>query len=253
MATATLAVETRMTDTRTPETALRAAARRCWLTMAELAAQMSVTPNHLAAVATGRKRWTPLLRERALAVLGEVPGQEMVYRQGGAVSGESSCIRERARALGMSNGDLAERVGMSPGYMTQVSRGHRSMGVKVQARLESVLEAPATVAPAKRASVDRETVWDRMDGHGVSQNEVARRAGVSSGYLSAVMAGKATPSPAVLQRLHGVLYRRSRKRSGSFPQRYRWGWRKGERRRVVVLGTEARGEGGVMRVGGPVP
>ena len=47
-----------------------------------------------------------------------------------------------------------------------------SMGVKVQARLESALEAPATVAPAKRASVDRETVWDRMDAHGVSQNEV---------------------------------------------------------------------------------
>ena len=80
--------------------------------------------------------------------------------------------------------------------------------MKVQARLESALEAPAEVAPAKRASVDRETVWDRMDAHGVSQNEVARRAGVCSGYLSQIMAGKATPSPAVLQRLHGVLYRR---------------------------------------------
>ena len=46
-----------------------------------------------------------------MAVLGEVPGQEMVYRQGGAVGGESRWIRERARALGMSVGDLAERVG----------------------------------------------------------------------------------------------------------------------------------------------
>ena len=111
MTTATEAVETRMTDTRTAETALRAAARRCGLTMTELAAQLGVTANHLAAVATGRKRWTPRLRERALAVLGAVPGQGMVCRQGGVVSGESSCIRERARELGMSMGDLAERGG----------------------------------------------------------------------------------------------------------------------------------------------
>lgn len=91
-------------------------------------------------------------------------------------------------------------------------------------------------------------MWERMDAHGVSQNEVARRAGVSRSHLSEIMAGQAGPSADVQQRRHGVLYRRSRKRSGSFPQRYRWGWR-----RVVVLGTEARGEGGVMRVGGPVP
>ena len=49
---------------------------------------MGVTLNHLAAVATGRKRWTPRLRVRALAVLGEVPGQGMVYRLGGVARGE---------------------------------------------------------------------------------------------------------------------------------------------------------------------
>ena len=38
-----------------------------------------------------------MLRERATAVLGEVPGQGVVYRQGGLVQGESTCIRERAR------------------------------------------------------------------------------------------------------------------------------------------------------------
>ena len=46
-----------------------------------------------------------------MAVLGEVPGQGVVYRQGGYVSGESNCIRERAREMGMSMGELAERAG----------------------------------------------------------------------------------------------------------------------------------------------
>ena len=76
-------------------------------------------------------------------------------------------------------------MGVSYGYMTEVSRGRRNMGVKVQARVESASEAPAPkIAPAKCASIDREAVWGRMDAHGVSQNEVARRAGISSTHLS---------------------------------------------------------------------
>ena len=123
--------------------------------MKELAAKMGVSVGYLSGVSTGRNPWTPKLREKAVAVLGDVPGQGGVYRQGGVVNGESSYIRERAREQGMSMHDLADRVGVSYGYMTQVSRGHRNMGVKVQARVESALEALAKVALARCASVDR--------------------------------------------------------------------------------------------------
>ena len=83
-----------------PETELRAAARRRGLTMRELAAKTGVSASYLSQVGTGKRPWTPKLREKALAVLGEVPGQGIVYRQGGVVNGESSFIRERARTLG---------------------------------------------------------------------------------------------------------------------------------------------------------
>ena len=73
---------------------------------------------YLSSVASGRRPWTPLLRERATAVLGGVPGQGVVYRQGGLVKGESTYIRERARELGMSLKGLAGHVGVSSGYMT---------------------------------------------------------------------------------------------------------------------------------------
>ena len=162
-----------------PESELRAAARRRGLTMKELAAKMGVSAGHLSQIATGGRPWTPNMREKAASVLGEVPGQGVVYRQGGVVTGESSYIRERARGLGMSMQDLADRVGVSYGYMAQVSRGRRNMGVKVQARVESALEAPAKIAPAQCACIDREAVWDRMNAHGFSQNEVARRAGIA--------------------------------------------------------------------------
>ena len=238
------------------ESALRVAARRRGLTMRELAAKMGTTPSHLSQIATGNKPWTPRMREKAEAVLGEVPGQGIVYRQGGVVNGESSYIRERARELGMSMQDLAERAKVSYGYMVQVSRGHRNMGVKVQARVESALEAPAKIEPAECAEVDRQAVWDRMNAHGISQNEVARRAGVGSGHLSQIMCGQRSPSPDVLKRLHGVLFQRTQAERVMPAEVKVLGWRKGERKGMVVKGAggPGRGDGGdTVRTGGRVP
>ena len=78
------------------ESELRAAARRRGITMKELAALMDVSVGYLSQIANGKRPWTPKMREKAMAVLGEVPGQGTVYRQGGVVTGESSFIRERA-------------------------------------------------------------------------------------------------------------------------------------------------------------
>ena len=218
------------------ETALRAAARRNGLTMTELAAKIGVTPGHLSQIASGGKRWTAETRRKAEAVLGEVPAQGFVERSEAVVVGESSRIRERARELGMSMRDLAERVGVSYGYMVQASRGHRTMGPKVRARVESALEAPVEIAPARTAAVDRYAVFERLNAHGISQNEAARRAGISSGHLSQIVNGLRDPSPGVLKRLHGVLFRRAGR----------------ARRGIVVRGAGGPGSGSI-RPGGRVP
>ena len=105
-----------------PESELRAAARRHGLNLKELAVKMVVNYGYLSSVASGRRPWTPMLRERAMAVLGEVPGQGVVYRQGGLVKGESWYIRERSRELGMSLKGLGGHVGVSYGYMTRAPR-----------------------------------------------------------------------------------------------------------------------------------
>ena len=286
------------------ETELRAAARRRGLTMKELAAMMGVSAGYLSQIANGGRPWTPKMREKVAAVLGEVPGKGIVYRQGGVVTGESSFIRERARVMGMTMQDLADRVGVSYSYMTQVARGRQSMGVKVQARVESTLHAPAKVAPAKCANrqgvvvagessyirerarelglslrdladrvgvsysymsmvarghsnmgvkvqarvasaleapakiapaepacIDREAVWERMNAHGFSQNEVARRAGISSSNLSQIMNGRNNLSPDVLKKLHGVLFQPTKAERVMPAEVKVLGWRKGERRR----------------------
>ena len=330
MTTATMATGTRTTRT-AAESELRAAARRRGLTMKELAALMGVSAGYLSQIANGGRPWTPKMREKVAAVLGEVPGQGIVYRQGGVVTGESSFIRERARTLGMTMQDLAGRVGVSYSYMTQVARGrqsmgvkvqarvestlqapakvapakcanrqgvvvagessyirerarelgmslrdladrvgvsysymsmvargHSNMGVKVQARVESALEAPAKVAPAQCADIDREAMWDRMNVHGISQNEAARRAGISSAHLSQIMNGRNSPSAVVLRKLHGVLFLPTKAERVMPAEVKVLGWRKGERHGMVVHGAggpgrRGRSGGPAIRVGGRVP
>ena len=314
-----------------PESELRAAAREKGITMKELAALMGVSASHLSQVGTGKKSWTRNLREKAMAVLGEVPGQGIVYRQTEAVESESnfireqarsmgmtmqelsdrsgvsysyltqvargrrnmgvkvqtliesalgtrarvapaklanrlgevvdgtesSYIRERARELGMTLKELADRVGVSYGYMSQVSRGHRNMGVKVQAKVKAVLGKQARVEAAQCPGIDQRVVWDQMKVLDVSQNEVARRAGISSGHLSQIMNGQRNPSAVVLRKLHGVLFQRTKREERVMPAALKvLGWKKGERSGMVVRGARGRdgtARGGAVRIGGRVP
>ena len=68
-----------------PESELRAAARRRGLTLKQLAPLMGVSHGYLSQVSSGRRHWTRQLRGKAMEVLGEVPGEGSVYRQGGVV------------------------------------------------------------------------------------------------------------------------------------------------------------------------
>ena len=195
-----------------PESELRAAARRRGLTLKELANRMEVNYGYLSSVASGRRPWTPLLRERATAVLGEVPGQGIVYRRGGLVEGESTCIREQARVLGLTQKDLAHRVGVSVGYMSEVARGRRNMGPEVQARVEKALGGPVEIASAQRANRPSELVKggstfirERARELGLSLKKLAELVGVSRAYITQAARGKRCLSPAVQARVEAVL------------------------------------------------
>ena len=314
------------------ESELRAAARRKGLTLKELADLMSVSYGYLSSVSTGSRPWSPMLRERAQAVLGEVPGQGVVYRQGGLVESESTSLRERARERGLSMKALAGLVGVSAGYISEVSRGRKSMSPAVQAkveaalggpvdiapaecanrqggvvpegestylrerarergmslrqvaertglsyghvvmvsrgqrnlspaaqaRMESVLEAPVKVESAQSADVDPSVLWERMDAHDISQNETARRAGISSAMLSLIMNGQRKPSGDVLRRLHQVLFAPSPAELVAPVELKVMGWKKDGRNGVVIKGAGGPGSngkpgGGTIRTGGRVP
>ena len=236
------------------ESELQAAARRHGLTLKQLAAKMSVNYSHLCAVANGRRPWTDSLRGKVMEILGEVPGQGTVYRQGGVVhGGESSYIRERAREKGLSLRQVADRTGLSYGYVVQVSRGQRHLSPAAQARMEAVLDAPVKIEAAQRPTIDPRALWDRMDALGYSQNKVARLAGISTGYLSEIMNGRRTPSGDVLRRLYEVLFRPTAAELVAPVDLKVLAWKKGGRNGVVVKGAGGPRSNGTIRTGGRVP
>ena len=92
----------------------------------------------------------------------------------------------------------------------------------------------------------------------VQPEEVARRAGISSGHLSQIMNGQRTPSGEVLKKLHGVLFQPSAAELVVPAEVKVMARKKGGRNGVVVRGAGGPGAGsqaggGTIRIGGRVP
>jgi transcriptional regulator with XRE-family HTH domain len=58
---------------------------------------------------------------------------------------------------------------------------------------------------APRVKLNRDAVWDLLDELNMSQNELARLCGLSSGYFSQLMSGVKSPSPRVRRKMQKVL------------------------------------------------
>lgn len=59
--------------------------------------------------------------------------------------------------------------------------------------------------PAWRARLNADALWKQLTWHNMTQNELARRAGISSGYLSQLISGTRFPSAEVRARLQKEL------------------------------------------------
>ncbi len=59
--------------------------------------------------------------------------------------------------------------------------------------------------PSCRSRLDPHKVWEKLNRLNIAQNELARMAGISTGYLSQMMSGTRHPSPAIRRRLMSVL------------------------------------------------
>ena len=56
-----------------------------------------------------------------------------------------------------------------------------------------------------RVMLRQEVVWELLDQLNISQNDLARRCGISRGYMSQLMRGERSPLPRLRRRLMEVL------------------------------------------------
>lgn len=59
--------------------------------------------------------------------------------------------------------------------------------------------------PAMKVMLRAEAVWDRLNRLNMSQNDLARLLGVSTGHLSRLINGRRCPSPSMRRRLMDAL------------------------------------------------
>ena len=59
--------------------------------------------------------------------------------------------------------------------------------------------------PSCKSRLDPHKAWELLNRLNIAQNELARMAGISSGYLSQLMTGTRCPSPETRRRLMKVL------------------------------------------------
>ena len=114
------------------------------------------------------------------------------------------------------------------------------------------MSAAFHIEAVQTPTIDPSVLWERMDARRLSQNEVARRVGISTGYLSGIMNGKRTPSGYVRLRRHEVLFTPSPAELVVPVELKVLAWKKGRRNDVVVKGAGGPGSG-TIRTGGRVP
>ena len=59
--------------------------------------------------------------------------------------------------------------------------------------------------PRRRILLNAQALWKRLDLLNMTQNELARRAGVTSGYISLLVGGRRCPSPELRRRFMETL------------------------------------------------
>ena len=198
---------------------------------------------------------SPQVQARVEAVLGapaRIEPAVCANRQGGVVSGGTTCIREQARAQGLSQRELADRVGVSATFMSPGGACPPEHGPPGPGQGEAALESPARVESAPGSHGGHQGAVGPDGG----PRSLAERDGAAGGHQSLHALPDherpAHPVGAGARDLHAVLFRPSAAELVVPAEVKVMAWKKGGRNGVVVRGAGGPG-GQSIRTGGRVP
>lgn len=196
------------------------------VSLEELADRLTIAPDCLVEVEEGQRRMAMAAWQEAAAFL-QVPLEELLQEgplpeaepspqpaakggrceTGGQVKARvGATVRALREKKGMTVTDLARSTGLSPAHISEIERGRTAASV---ATLEKLARALGVSPGALVRSVGANGVGEKLrrlrERLGLTQKEVAEKAGVSYGLIGQIESGRTQSSVTTLSRLAEAL------------------------------------------------
>ncbi|TDA69440.1 MAG: transcriptional regulator [Clostridia bacterium] len=173
------------------------------LSLAELAQQTQLSVSYLSEIERGAK--TPSLKtlEKIAGGLNTPRSQLLEDTTGVTVSlGERLRVIREERGLSLS--ELAEKVSISPSYLSEIERDNVYPAVHTLKALAGTLKVSVSTLVGPGGAMGQKLRRAREE-QGLSQAALARSAGVSPGLVGQIEHGRVQPSLQTIEKLAGVM------------------------------------------------
>ncbi|NLG78888.1 MAG: helix-turn-helix transcriptional regulator [Firmicutes bacterium] len=188
---------------------VRAARKARGLTLVELASRARLSYSYLSEIERGAK--TPsldaLTRLADALNLNKSELVEMSEEEGAQGIGLGDKLRLAREDRGMTLREVASAAGISSTYLSEIERGNVQPAVSVLKQLARVLHVPLStfMSPAERKGFLGEKLRRLREKLGMTQAEVAAKAGVSAALIGQIELGRVSPSLKTINKIASAL------------------------------------------------
>jgi transcriptional regulator with XRE-family HTH domain len=173
-------------------------------TLQDLAKRAKLSLSYLSEIERGSKR--PSLKTiEKLAVALNVPKTQLIE---GEITDTGLALGEKVRIIrnekNMSLQDLADKVGISLSYLSEIERGTVYPALNTLKRVADGLGVPATSLMGHEGTLGHKLKSLREE-YGLTQAQLANLAGVTAGLIGQIEQGKVQPSLKTLEKLAEVM------------------------------------------------
>lgn len=176
------------------------------MSLQELARKAELSVSYLSEIERGKKQPSLEVVEKLAAALNI--SKNAFFDESVTRKRDTSSVGDRIRILrqekGISLSELAEKAGISATYLCQIEKGHALPSLSTLKAIAQALNTSLQELLANTSHVGYKIKKIRQE-RGITQAELARKAGVSTGLIGQIECGKVEPSIKTLEKIAKAL------------------------------------------------